>query len=221
MSLAKNTARVLVIGDLHTPFEHEDYLDHCKKVAKQYKTTHTIVIGDEVDNHFASFHETDADGFGGGHELDASIKVLSLYHKAFPNADVIIGNHNRIIERKLNAGGVSKRWMRDMNEVLGVPTWNYHTHRIYDGVLYIHGEGVTARTRALREGRSVVQGHRHTEGYVWYNPVGGKPIFGMQVGTGIDSTSYAFAYAKDHPAPVLSCGVVIDGKRAYIEPMTL
>lgn len=215
-----NTERVLVIGDTHFPFEHPDYLDHCRAVAKFYKTTHTIHIGDEIDNHFASFHETDADGYGGGHELDASIKVLKQYHKAFPHADVIIGNHTRIIERKLNAGGVSKRWMKDLNDVLEVPTWKYNTHRIYDGVLYIHGEGVTARTRALREGRSVVQGHRHTEGYIWYNPVGGKQIFGMQVGTGIDADAYAFAYAKDHPAPVLSCGVVLEkGKSAHLIPM--
>ena len=214
-----DTSRILVVGDIHAPFEHKDYLDHCKGVAKFYKTTHTVIIGDEIDNHYSSFHETNPDGYGAGEELDKAMEALADYHKAFPHADVILGNHNRIIERKLSAGGLSKRWMRGYSDVLGVPTWRYETSRLYDGVMYIHGEGVTARTRALREGRSVVQGHRHTEGYVWYNPMPTKQIFGMQVGTGIDSSAYAFAYAKDHPLPVLSCGVVVGGKRAYLEPM--
>lgn len=214
-----NTSRILIIGDIHAPFTHKDYLAHCKAVAKKYKTTHTIIIGDEVDNHYSSFHDTDPDGYGAGEELDACIDILKQWHKAFPHADVIIGNHNRIVERKLTAGGISLRWMREMNEVLEVPTWNYHQDRLYDGVLYIHGEGVTARTRAKNEGMSVVQGHRHTEGYIWYNPLRAKTIFGMQVGTGIDNSAYAFAYSKNHPKPVLSCGVVIDGKQAYLEPM--
>ncbi len=70
MTKAKNTERVLVIGDLHTPFEHEDYLAHCKAVAKQYKTTHTIFIGDVIDAHFSSYHETNPDGYGAGEELE-------------------------------------------------------------------------------------------------------------------------------------------------------
>lgn len=211
--------RVLVIGDLHAPFDLTDYLDHCKAVAKKYKTDHVVCIGDGIDNHYSSFHETDPDGYSAADELDRAIDHLSLYHKAFPHADYILGNHCRIIERKLVSAGLSRRWMRTFPEVIGIPTWKVHTRLIIDGVLYIHGEGVTARTRLMREGRSVVQGHRHTEGYVWYHRVGLNHRFGMQVGTGIDEDTYAFAYAKDQPAPILSCGVVIAGTQAYIEPM--
>lgn len=214
-----NTERILVIGDTHAPFTHERYLEHCKQVAKFYKTTHTIHIGDELDGHASSFHDSNPDGMSAGDELEHTINMLGKWHKAFPNADVIIGNHTAIVARKLYSAGISKRWMRSLEEVLNVPTWNYSLKRVYDDVLYIHGQGVTARTKALRTGMSVVQGHRHTEGYVWYHATEGKTLFGMQVGTGIDQDSYAFEYAKDHPPPVLSCGVVINGKRAFLEPM--
>lgn len=215
-----DTTRVLIIGDLHTPFEHQDYLAHCKKVAKEYKTTHTIFIGDVIDAHFSSYHETNPDGYGAGDELRLSIERLSKWHKAFPNADVILGNHDRMAMRKIQTAGLSSKWLRSIEEVLETPTWNFSIRRVYDDVLYIHGEGPTARSKALRSNMSVVQGHRHTEGYVWYNPTEGKTIFGMQVGTGVNDDSYAFEYAKDHPPSILSCGVVTNsGKHAYLVPM--
>lgn len=214
-----DTSRILVIGDLHAPFDHQKYLEHCKDVKKYYKTTHTILIGDVIDNHYSSYHENNPDGWGAGDELHHAVKHLAEYHKAFIGADVILGNHDRMAMRKILSSGLSQRWLRSIEEVLNVPSWKFHTRRIYDGVLYIHGEGVTARTRAKNEGASVVQGHRHTESYVWYNPKAIGSQFGMQVGCGINADTYAFAYAKDHPNPILSCGVVLEGKAAFVLPM--
>lgn len=214
-----DTSRVLVIGDLHTPFDHADYLAHCKAVRKFYKTTHTVFIGDIIDAHYSSYHESNPDGWGAGDELTKAVEKLALWHKAFVGADVILGNHDRMAMRKVMSSGLSQRWLRGIDEVLNVPTWKFHMRRIYDGVLYIHGEGVTARTKAQRAGKSVVQGHRHTEAYVWYNPKDYGSQFGMQVGCGINADTYAFAYAKDHPAPVLACGVVLAGKQAHVIPM--
>lgn len=207
---------VLIIGDLHAPFEHPGYLEFCKGVQKRFNTNHTIFIGDVIDNHASSYHESDPDGYSAGHELDEAIRRLSQWYKAFPQADVCTGNHEAIISRKLATAGLSRNWQRNLADVLEVPKWNFQIKHKYDGVTYIHGLGVTARTKALRMNSSVVQGHRHTEGYVWINPVAGKPIFGMQVGTGIDEDAYAFAYAKDHPSPVLSCGVILDGGKLPI-----
>jgi metallophosphoesterase superfamily enzyme len=216
-----DTSRILVIGDLHTPFEHRDYLQHCKDVRKFYKTTHTIFIGDIIDAHYSSFHETNPDGWGAGDELEKATEKLYQWHKAFIGADVILGNHDRMAMRKIMSSGLSQRWLRGIDEVLNTPSWKYHMRRVYDGVLYIHGEGVTARTKAQRAGRSVVQGHRHSESYVWYNPKDSGTQFGVQVGCGVDADTYAFAYAKDHPAPVMSCAVVLDkGSHAHIIPMT-
>ena len=211
-----DTSRILVIGDIHAPFEHADYLAHCKHVRKTYKTTHTIFIGDIIDAHYSSYHETNPDGWGAGGELEAAIEKLGQWHRAFIGADVILGNHDRMAMRKIMSSGLSQRWLRGIDEVLDTPSWNYHMRRVYDNVLYIHGEGVTAKTKALRSGRSVVQGHRHSESYVWYNPKDYGTQFGVQVGCGINADSYAFAYAKDHPAPILSCAAILDNGRLPI-----
>lgn len=215
-----DTNNILVIGDLHAPFHHPKYLEHCKAVKKHFKTTHTIFIGDVVDSHATSFHIPDPDGMSAGSELEIAINELQAWHRTFPHADAIIGNHDARVWNKVRHAGISKRWVKNLGDVLELPTWSFHMRRVYDGVLYIHGEGVTARTKALRSGRSVVQGHRHTEGYVWFHPGDEHNTFGMQVGTGIDQDSYAFAYAKDHPPPVLSCGVVLEnGKLPILLPM--
>jgi len=210
----------LVIGDTHLPFTIDGYLEFCKDMSKQYKCTRIIHIGDVVDNHAASFHDSDPDGMGAGDELELAITKLKKWYKAFPEADVILGNHCEIVSRKIFGSGLPNRWQRSFAEVLEVPKWKFSLKKEYDGVVYSHGLGVTARTTALRTGKSHVQGHRHSESYVHHHPRGKKSLFGMQVGTGINSDAYAFAYARNHPESAISCGVVLNnGTLPIVLPM--
>ena len=68
-STKKSIRNILVIGDLHAPFTKFGYLEFCKSIYYKYKCTDVIFIGDLLDNHVASFHETDPDGMGGREEL--------------------------------------------------------------------------------------------------------------------------------------------------------
>ena len=104
--------KILVIGDLHEPFCLDGYLEHCKEVYAKHNCNKVIFIGDVIDNHYSSYHDPDPDGLGGGDELDQAIKKLAGWYKAFPNADVCIGNHDRIISRKAFSSGVPKRWVK-------------------------------------------------------------------------------------------------------------
>jgi len=219
--------RVLVIGDLHEPFTKEGYLEHCEDVAAKYDTNHTIFIGDIIDNHYSSFHPTDPDGYGAGEELDRAVDRISDWYRAFPKADAVLGNHDRIIMRKAFAYGISRRWIKDFGEVLETPGWTFDLEFEYDGVLYIHGEGGGgingAATKALNKRKSIVQGHFHTQSHIQWNVSEYDRIFGMQIGCGIDDKAYALAYAKyNTKKSVLSCGVVLDnGNLPIIEPMRL
>jgi metallophosphoesterase superfamily enzyme len=141
-----------------------------------------------------------------------AIQRIKQWYNAFPKATVIIGNHDRLIMRKAYSSGLSKMWIKDYAEVLGTPGWNFTESIEIDDVLYIHGEGGTARNRVKSDLQSIVQGHLHTQCYTeWY--VGAKfKIFGMQVGCGINHKSYAMAYAKENKKPAIACGVVLQGK---------
>lgn len=206
--------RVLVIGDLHEPFCLDGYLEFCIDTYNKYQCNKVVFIGDVIDNHYSSYHETDADGMGGGQELELAISKLAEWYKAFPNAYVTIGNHDRLIMRKAQTSAVPKKWIKDYKEVLEVPNWEFVNRVVIDNVQYIHGEAGTAKVKCKADMMSTVQGHLHTQAYTeWFVGANFK-VFGMQVGCGIDHESYAMAYAKAGKKPVIGCGVVIDGKQA-------
>ena len=207
----KSGKNVLVIGDLHEPFCLPGYLKHCIETYKKYKCDEVVFIGDIIDNHASSYHETDPDGHSAGMELKLAIQNIKKWYKAFPEATVIIGNHDRLIMRKAQTSGLSKLWIKGYSEVLGTPGWNFVGSVEIDDVLYIHGEGGTARMRARRDLQSVVQGHLHSQAYIeWI--VGTKfKIFGMQVGCGINNKAYAMAYGKEFAKPAIACGVILKG----------
>lgn len=205
--------RILVIGDIHAPFSLDGYFEHCKEMYARYNCNQVIFIGDIIDNHYSSFHATDPDGMGGGDELDFAIDRIKKWADEFPIADVMIGNHDRIIMRKAFDSQIPSRWIKSYNEVLGT-NWNWENQVVYDNVQYVHGEGGTARTKAKNDMMSTVQGHIHTQAYVeWFVGKNFK-VFAMQVGCGIDSKSYAAAYARNYKKQAIGCGVVIGGHTA-------
>lgn len=214
-------SRVLVIGDLHAPFDLDGYFQHCVDVYERYNCNRVVFIGDVIDNHYSSYHETDANGMGGKAELDLAIKRLERWYHRFPDADVTVGNHDRIIMRKAQTSGVPSAWVKEYKEVLNTPKWNFVTSVEIDDVLYIHGEAGTAKTKARADMRSTVQGHLHTQAYTEYFVGANSRVFGCQVGCGIDAKSYAMAYMKVGKKPAIGCAVVLGGKTAINELMVL
>ena len=123
-SRSERPRNVLVIGDLHCPFDLDEYLEFCKQQYILYDCNEVVFIGDVIDNHYSSYHETDVDGLGGGEELEFAIKRIARWYEAFPKATVIIGNHDRLIMRKAQTSAIPKKWIKSYKEVLEVPKWN-------------------------------------------------------------------------------------------------
>lgn len=212
----KGQNRVLVIGDLHEPFSLDAYLEFCIQQSERFNCNRVVFIGDVIDNHYSSYHETDADGMGGAEELDAAINRIAKWRKAFPVAEVTIGNHDRMVMRKAQTSSVPSRWIKEYKDVLEVPEWRFVDRVVIDDVQYIHGEAGTADKKAASDMMNTVQGHLHTQCYTRWM-VGEKfKIFGMQVGCGIDHESYAMAYAKRGKKPAIGCGVILDEGRTPI-----
>jgi hypothetical protein len=138
---------------------------------------------------------------------------VALWKEAFPVADVIIGNHDRLIMRKAFSSDVPKEWIKSYNEVLGT-NWNWTERIVYDNVQFVHGEGGTARTKARNDMMSTVSGHIHTQAYTEWLVGRNFKVFAMQVGCGVDASSYAAAYAKNFKRQAIGCGVVLGGHTA-------
>ena len=205
-----NPDNILVIGDLHAPFTLPKYLKFCREQQEIHDCGTVIFIGDIIDNHFSSYHESDPDGYSAGEELDRAVDMISDWYHTFPKATVIIGNHDRLVYRKAYSSGVSKKWIREYKDVLNTSGWDFVENIELFDININHGEGGTARNRIKSELQSQIQGHLHTQLYVDFLVGATFIVFGMQVGCGVDVKSYAMAYGKNYKKPAIGCGVVLN-----------
>jgi predicted MPP superfamily phosphohydrolase len=208
--VAKN---ILMIADTHIPYTLEGYLEHCKKIEKKYNCDLTVIMGDLIDNHATSYWDTDPDGDSAGEELRKAKSQINKWYEAFPNAFVIYGNHGILPYRKAFSGGMSKHWIKDMKEVLETPNWIYGEEFIINNTIFYHGEVTNPKTKSVSEMINAVGAHNHSQSYIIYSQ-GRLPntrVFGMQLGCGVDSNSYAMQYGKHGKAPHINCGVIVEG----------
>jgi predicted phosphodiesterase len=222
-----NKNNTLIIGDTHEPFCKEGYLEFCKKVQIEYNCGTIVHIGDLVDNHAVSYHDHDPDGRSPGDEFKLALDNCDKWYKAFPEVFICIGNHDRLPFRKAFTAGLPKNWLKSYQEMFNSPKgWKWDFVHKLNGVIFQHGTGLSgemAAINAARENRqSTVIGHLHTVCNTRFLASHKDLIFGMSVGCGIDHSKYAFAYGKENTRkPVLSCGVVINGKMPINIPMFL
>ncbi len=229
MTLPLGKKRVLAVSDLQEPFAHRDALEFVAAVKDHYKTDTTVVMGDEVDFHAMSPSYThDPDGMAPAQELMEAIENLKKWYKLLgPNVSVCYSNHLHRIFKKCFLAGIPKAFIREINDFLGAPrTWVWKDSFIVDGVRYEHGDAVggvyAARNLAVARRSSVVIGHHHSHGGVYYIPDGdGRTIFGLNTGCLIDYDRYVFNYAKgQRHGPTLGCGVVLHGVPQFVPMIT-
>ena len=233
--LRSNKVNRLCVGDIHLPYTHRNYLQHCVDTYHKYSCNSVSFTGDLIDSHFASFHHTSTET-DGKYELTMAIEQMKEWYAAFNNEyyeknseqkkqqmkewyaafnndtvpngiSVTLGNHDLIIARKAEDSGIDKRWVRNLNEVLGCPDWVFEEQFVHDGVLYTHGTGCSGKgiiKRSQNWGSSMVQGHIHTESFINYTASLTDLKWQLQSPCG------------------LGCAVVLDsGKLPIIEPMPL
>ena len=85
--------RILIISDTHCPYHHVDAIKFLSAIKDKYEPDRVIHIGDEIDNHAMSFHDSDPDLHSAGDELELAIEALSEIEALYPKVDVIESNH--------------------------------------------------------------------------------------------------------------------------------
>jgi hypothetical protein len=222
----KTSKRILVISDLHCPYQHPDAVMFLAAIKKKYNPDHVILSGDEVDYHAISFHDHDPDLDSAGTELKKAIRALRPIYEMFPKADVLESNHGSLVLRKALAHGLPKAMLKSYQEILQAPKgWKWHFDlkaKTELGKIYFHhSKGVNAKKNSQAMGLSFVQGHHHEQMDIqfWGNP--DSLLFGMTVGCLVNPKALAMAYNKNNlKRPVIGCAVIIDGKPILI-PMIL
>jgi predicted phosphodiesterase len=222
-----NNSRILFISDMHIPYHHQGLLPFLEGLKKRYEPTRVICLGDELDKHAMSFHDSDPDLPSAGDELNKALPVIKELEKLFPEMDLIDSNHGSMVYRKAKHHGIPRRYIRGYNDVLGVGDgWKWHmdlTIELPDGQkVYIHhGKTADALRTSQGMGMSHVAGHYHERFNVqyWANPVG--LYFAMNCGCLVDDNALAFSYNNVNlKRPIVGTGLIIDGY-PVLEPMPL
>jgi len=203
---------VIFLPDLHAPFIRKGVLEWVKEQQIKYNCGTVIFAGDVIDGHAWSYHEHDPDGLSVGDELAAAKMQLKPWFKAFPEAIVLMGNHDLLIQRKAKTIGLSKHFIKGFGEVIGAPSsWKFMLEYTKDNVLYKHGNAGDAFKVAKESRISTCQGHFHAKTFVQWSVSEKDAIFGLQVGWAADRHAYAFDYGKPFAnKPIISCGIILD-----------
>jgi len=212
-----NHKRILVISDMHLPYQHKDSIKFLKEIKKEFKPDTTISIGDLLDQHALSFHDSSPELYSAGMELDKAKEYVKELESIFPKLIEVDSNHSSMIYRRALKHGLPRAYLKDYGDFLETKKWKWVddlTLTMSNGqrCFFTHGRSADILKVSQTMGMSAVQGHYHTKFVIswWANP--DNLFFGMNVGCLIDQKSMAFNYAKNFRTRfIIGCGIIING----------
>jgi hypothetical protein len=222
-----DNSRILFISDMHIPYHHDNTLTFLEMLKKRYDPTRIICLGDELDKHALSFHDSDPDLMSAGDELKAALPVIKELENLFPVMDLIDSNHGSMVFRKAKHHGIPRHYLKSYNDVLKVgKDWVWHPDLTItlpdDQKVYIHhGKSSEAIKTSQVMGMSHVCGHFHESFGVryWANPNG--LYFAINSGCLINDSSFAYSYNNVNlKRPIIGTSLIIDGV-PILEAMSL
>ena len=209
--------RILVISDMHLPYQHKDAIKFLAEIKKEFKPDRVINIGDLLDFHAISMHTHDPDLASAGHELTMARKYVKELEYIYPQVTEVDSNHSSLVYRRAIKYGMSREFLREYGEFLGTKKWKWVddlTLTMSNGqrCFFTHGRSADVLKVSQTMGMSAVQGHYHTKFVVsyWANP--DNLFFAMNVGCLINQKSLSMNYAKNFRTRfILGCAIILDG----------
>lgn len=219
---------IMVIPDIHAPYQHPDTLPFLKLVRDTFSPDLVVNLGDELDYHAMSFHDSDPNLDSAGMELENAKKFMHSLHKEFPDVLICHSNHGSMAFRRAKAHGIPVQLIKKYRDVIfpdhGAPNWSWASSwRVgtpLGEVLFKHqSSGILAD--AAHNSCNLVVGHSHGNFSIEYSASSSHLYYGMYCGCLIDKDSMAFAYGKHSlRKPIVGCGMIING-RPVLLPMVL
>ena len=212
-----NHKRILVISDMHLPYQHKDSIKFLKEIKKEFRPDKIVNIGDLLDFHAISMHDSNPDLYSAGMELDKAKEYIKVLEDIFPEVIEVDSNHSSLVYRRALKYGMSKQFLKPYGEFLGTRKWKWIddlTLTMSNGqrCFLTHGRSADVLKVSQTMGMNCVQGHYHTKFLIsyWANP--DNLFFAMNVGCLINQKSMAFSYAKNFKTRfILGCGIILNG----------
>lgn len=221
---------ILVIPDLHAPYQHPDTLDFLIAVAAKYLPDTVVNLGDETDHHAMSYHDSDPNLDSAGMELMKARDFLHKLEKVFPVMKLCHSNHGSMLHRKAKTHGIPADMIKSYREVLfpdgGGEGWEWDfSHRLPlpngEEVQFQHQASGNLLDAAAHERCNLVVGHFHAKYSIDYSASRAALYWAMYGGCLIDGSSLAFAYGENFKhKPIIGCSVIVDSLPILV-PMRL
>ena len=220
--------KVLAIGDLHIPYHHKDSFAFLRALKKKYKGFDLVVnMGDELDQHAISMHDSNPDLPSAGDELRLAKTYVKELEGIFPDMTLLDSNHSSLVYRRALKYGLPKAYLKHYNEFLDVGKgWKWVddlTISLNDGsrCFFTHGMSANVLQIAQKMGMHAVQGHYHSKASVQYYSNPDNLNWAMQTGCLTNQQSLAFGYSRNFKDRfICSSAVIIDGQ-PRIHPMVI
>lgn len=219
---------ILVIPDIHAPYQHKDTLMFLKAVKESFPIDLVVDLGDELDYHAMSFHDSDPNLESAGTELEMGKIMLRELHKLFPEVLVCHSNHGSMVFRRAKAHGIPVQLIKRYRDIVfpehGAPKWSWaYSWRVQTplGVVMFQHQSSNVLSDAAHNGCNLIVGHSHGNFGVEYSASSAHLYYGGYAGCLIDKDSLAFAYGKNSSKkPIVGCMVILNGRPMPI-PMIL
>jgi hypothetical protein len=220
---------ILCIPDLHVPYHHPDAFAFLEALKDMYEPTMVVNLGDLMDFHNISFHDSDPDLYGAGDELEEAREYVAELEEIFPEMYIIGSNHGDLPLRKFVASGMPRGLLRSYNEIYEVGEgWTFIPDltieckgRDIPDLYFAHGIRKNALQVAQQRGQRFSCGHFHESFELRYAGNPNSLIWAMMCGCLIDKRSLAFNYNKlNLNRPILGAAVIENGIPTLI-PMLL
>lgn len=115
--IVSEAGNTLVISDLHIPYHHCDSFDFLETVAYDYDCETILNVGDILDNHSGSYHESEPEALSAEEEYEKGKQYIQELNEMFPVMTITEGNHDRIPKRKLKTAGLPSSMLDDYNKL--------------------------------------------------------------------------------------------------------
>lgn len=217
---------VLIISDLHAPFQHPDTFEFLTHLTGIVKPDLVVSIGDIQDGHQLSFHGKEDEIPSAHQELIDAREQLEVFYELFPNGIMTLGNHDARHLRRAKDAGIPEIYFKPIEEVLGMPKgWTvdsqFYVKTTEGEVLFTHTLGNSDMRSAQRLGVSSVTGHKHSIFGINYWSTRQELRYTMTVGCLINPHHPAFRYNKTQVLrPIIGCGAILEGEPVLL-PMRL
>lgn len=199
----KRYNKILVIGDVHTPFQDDDLLEQIHDFNRKFKADLVLATGDMLDQKAFGVYPKSPKDDSPALEFEKATKACIQIGKMFPKMTILNSNHDRRYLKRISEAGIPSKMVKTLKELIPNEGWTWHLGPdplvINNSIACVHGDELQGRPilKAEKLGYNLIQGHTH-QASIQYSQTFDKKLWALDAGCVVDAKSAAFDYASGY-----------------------